>query len=836
MRHRLRRVTFKPLVTTLLAVAFSGAVSQGQDAGQGSPASRYSASPRFKQVLDELHKPYPSPMVIATGKRPLPDAALRPVVHDSLEVLEVSTPAVQFAFERSTGRLTVHNLRSGASWVLAVPACAGNLPAAQRTDNTWTFAATPQCAGQAVTLTLLTSSLARLDLKEPAAVAGATAELHFQVEGGGPYFGLGERFWQTGLKGTQLDLRPQDRYGEPGHNWVYMGVPFLYTPGGLGFYMDTAFDTRFAVNESNSGAAVKAATDAVSLYLFTEPDPKGVLTAYTGLTGRPQDLPLWAYGPWITSLQGKGTVLDYAHRLRVEAVPASALWTFDLLDERNNLGWPFWFGSFYGDARTFTDTVHGLGFHVMTYVHPYVRQDLLPYPQPSVLYKEGVAANYVMRDAGGKPAGPRFEEVNTANVDFTNPAAVNWWQDMITRAVHDEGFDGWMEDFGEWVRDNDRFQAANGETLSELYPLLYHMVTTQAAQAANPDVVSFSRSGAPGSQAWSPVLWGADQSANWSRDFGLPSVVTAGITAGMSGFSNWGPDIMSAGDSRELWMRWVEFGALTPIMRDHVWNKPDRSYNLWTDADTTAHFRRYAVLHSALLPYLATYGSEAHRTGVPIMRQPGLEYPKDPRSVAAEYEYLLGKELLIAPVVEPSNTRTLYTPPGEWINYWNGDPLTGGQDNTVNAGADNIPILVKAGSILPFKPEEDTARWDWYDPHLLETSLVWKGYLSDTGSAHGEFALTNGTSATLDQHGEAVVLMGKSSTTRGYEVIVRSRRIPTSVKLDGAVFGPYTKGKNGKPPSQWWWNPSSGEVHLLFQAANFRVDLEGVVTSQYANR
>ena len=776
-------------------------------------------------------------MFIATGKRAVADASLRPEVVDTAETLAVSTPSVQFVFDKRSARLTVHNLRSGASWTLAGPGCEGQPSPIVREGNSWTIQSPSQCPGASTRITLLTGSLARLDLVASAPAApDAKPELTFRVEGGGPYFGLGERFWQAGLKGTHLDARPQDRYGEPGHNWVYMGIPFLYTPGGLGFYADTAFDTQFAVNEADNAVEVKAATRTVPLYLFAEPDPKAVLTAYTGLTGRPQSLPLWAYGPWITSLQGKGSVLDYAHRLRVEAVPASALWVYDEMDEKNNLGWPFWFGSYYGDARTFTDTVHGLGFHVMTYVHPYVRQEILPYPQPSPLYKQGVQNRYLMLDAQGKPAGPRFEEVRTGNIDFTKAAAVDWWQEMITRAVHDQGFDGWMEDFGEWVRDSDRFENGDGTIMSELYPLFYHKITTRAAQAANPDVVPFSRSGAPGSQAWSPALWGADQSANWSRDFGLPSVVTAGITAGMSGFSNWGPDIMSAGDSRELWMRWVEFGALTPIMRDHVWNKPDRSFNLWTDSDTTAHFRRYAVLHSTLLPYLVTYGEEAHRTGVPIMRHPALEYPHDPRSVATEYEYLLGKELLIAPVVAPSNMRELYVPPGEWINYWNGDSLTGGQDNTVNAGTDNIPILVKAGSILPFKPEEEAARWDWYDPHLLETSLVWRGYLSETGVAHGEFTLPNGTSATLDQHGESATIVGKSAMTRDYEFILRSRRIPSAVKLNGTPFPAFTKAANGERPSQWWWNPSSGEVHLLFRASAFRIDLDGVVPSQYSNR
>lgn len=821
----LRRGSVTLCVVLVLGVA--GAFTQSASPGL------YSASPEYRSMLEELHRSSPSPVFIATGRRAAADPALRPEIVDGPEILQIETDAVRFRLDKTTSRLSMESRAGKGLWTLAVPGCDGPMPVARHDRNSWTFSAAG-CPGSSATLTLLTSALARLDLSGMG-VHDAKG-LAFHLDGGGPYFGLGERFWQTSLKGTMLDARPQDRYGEPGHGWTYMGIPFLYTPGGLGLYADTAFDTHFAVNEADDAVEVRIAGNTVPLYLFAEPDPKAVLTAYTGLTGRPPELPLWAYGPWITSLQGKGPVLDYAQRLRVEGVPASALWVYDEMDERNNLGWPFWFGSYYGDPRTFTDTLHGLGFRVLTYVHPYVRQQILPYPQPSPLYEQGAADGYLMTDAAGKPAGPRFEEVRTGNVDFTNPAAVDWWQGMITRTVRDEGFDGWMEDFGEWVRDSDRFHGGNGTTMSELYPLFYHKVTTQAAHAVNPDVVSFSRSAAPGSQAWSPVLWGADQSTNWSRDFGFPSVVTAGITAGMSGFSNWGPDIMSAGDSRDLWMRWVEFGALCPIMRDHVWNKPDRSFNVWTDADTTAHFRRYAVLHSALLPYFATYGEEAHRTGVPIMRQPGLEYPHDPRSVAAEYEYLLGREMLIAPVVAPANTRLFYVPPGEWINYWNGDSLRGGQDNTVNAGSDNIPILIKAGSILPFKPEAEAARWSWYDPTLLQTSLVWKGYLSETGEAHGEFTLPNGTAATLDQHGEAVVLAGKSSFTRDYEVIVRSRRAPSAVRLNGEAFPEYRKAVDGRRPIQWWWNPSSGEVHLLFRGSSFRVDLDGVVASQYSNK
>ena len=231
----------------------------------------------------------------------------------------------------------------------------------------------------------------------------------------------------------------------------------------------------------------------------------------------------------------------------------------------------------------------------------------------------------------GLPHGPMFEPVRTGNLDFTNPRTVDWWQEMLTHAARDQAWDGWMEDFGEYVDDSDHLAAGDGTRLSEVYPLLYHKITSRIVLALNPNIVSFARSGFVGTQQF-PMLWGGDQSHDWKRDTGLPSVITAGITAGMSGYSTWGPDIISDGYDRELWLRWAEFGALTPVMRDHPWSRPKFSVDLWHDPGTIALFRRYAILHTSLLPYFATYAAEAHRTGVPILRHLVLEYPDDPRS------------------------------------------------------------------------------------------------------------------------------------------------------------------------------------------------------------
>jgi alpha-glucosidase (family GH31 glycosyl hydrolase) len=813
-----------PLALAILALLATSTTVVAQQVSAGQP---YSKSTEYQRMIDEIHSPAPSPAYIATGARPQADPALAVDVKEDVHALRLTTRSATYTLDKSTLALTVDNLLTHQSWTLSLGLTAP-LAAIQRDHNRWSIASGTDAAARSLQLEILTSGLARLTLSD-----GPGPQLH--IDGGGPFFGLGERFVQSSLSGTSLDVRPQDRFGEPGHNWTYVAVPFLYGPSGLGLYADTAFDTHFRINDSDSSHSqidLQIASAPVSLYLFAEPSPKAILTAYTAITGRPQNPPLWTFGPWITTLGGNGAVLNYAQRIRNEAIPASALWIYDQQDEPDNLGWPFWFFSYYGDPRAFNDILHGQGFRVLTYVHPYLRSQTMPYMLPNPTWQKAVKDHLLMTDTNGQPYGPHFEQVQTGNVDFTNPAAVDMWQTMITHAVFNQGFDGWMEDFGEWVRDTDHFAAGTGRTLSELYPLLYHKVTNRIALSLNPAVVPFARSGSPGSQQFG-ALWGADQQANWSRDWGLPSVVTAGITAGMSGYSTWGPDILSTGSNADLWARWVEFGALTPVMRDHVWDKPEHSINLWSNADTTAHFRRWAAFHSSLLPYFATYAAEAARTGIPIMRHTVLEYPDDPRAATAEYQYFLGRELLVAPIVQPGGQRTLYLPKGEWTSFWGGEYYNGGHDITIST--DQIVVLVKAGSILPFKPESEAAHWDWNDPQILSSSLVWKAFLSETGSADGSFTMPNGTSAHLQQNGDEVAVDGKSSTTRDYEVIVRSKQPPASVRLNGAVFPPYTKASSDKPVSQWWWNPSTFEVYMLFHAADFKLNLSGVVTVAYAH-
>jgi alpha-D-xyloside xylohydrolase len=760
-------------------------------------------------MLQELRSPAPSPIYLATGVRPLAEPGLKVQVRDKHQILQLKTAEMEVAIDRRAATLSLLNLQTRASWVLPLDA-AGPINV-NRAQNTWTLTLPAASGERTVAVELLHAGMARVSF-----TSGAPVTLH--IAGADPWFGLGERFFQAALSGTHFDVRPADRSGEPGHNWSYVAVPLVYTPSGLGLYADTVFDTNFNFNPAGSAFDLRVANAPVTLYLLAAANPKAILEQYTGLTGRPENPPLWTFGPWINAVQGKDTVLEMAQRIRTEGIPASALWVFDEMDEPNNLGWPFWFSSYYGDPRAFNDTLHAQGYKVLGYVHPYLRERMLPYPTISPAWQKGVTEKLLVTNRDGQPHGPAFEPVPTGNLDFTNPRTVDWWQTMLTHAVRDQAWDGWMEDFGEYVDDGDHLAAGDGTRLSEVYPLLYHKITSRIVLALNPGVVSFARSGFTGTQQF-PMLWGGDQSHDWARDTGLPSVVTAGITAGMSGYSTWGPDIISDGPDRELWLRWAEFGALTPVMRDHGWARPPFSINLWHDPGTIALFRQYAILHSALLPYFATYAAEAHRTGVPILRHLVLEYPDDPRSATAEYQYLLGPNLLVAPVIEQGAlTRKLYLPHGDWVNYWTGEHLTGGADVTVAAPLEQIPMLVCAPSMLPFLPEKATASLHWSDASLLAGPLVWKVYPAASGDSSANYTLPDGTSAQLQTNPAEMRITGTSSVARAYEVIVAMEAAPAHLKLDGK---PLASTHSPEQEEGWQFDAAAHQLHATFTAAGF---------------
>jgi alpha-D-xyloside xylohydrolase len=198
------------------------------------------------------------------------------------------------------------------------------------------------------------------------------------------------------------------------------------------------------------------------------------------------------------------------------------------------------------------------------------------------------------------------------------------------------------------------------------------------------------------------------------------------LNGGLSGWPYWGPDIAGFSDAahgagqesfqgrairiaaeKELWMRWVQLGALSPTMRD-MYGMQREPVDLWTDGETLALFRAYARLHSALQPYLYHYAQVAHRTGLPILRPLFLNYPTEETTYTLDDQYLIGDDLLVAPVLQAGQSeRQLYLPSGRWRDYWTGAVQQGPGWITVAAPVQRAPLFLRAGATVPLPDPVD---------------------------------------------------------------------------------------------------------------------------------
>jgi alpha-D-xyloside xylohydrolase len=545
------------------------------------------------------------------------------------------------------------------------------------------------------------------------------------------FYGLGERFGSLDLAGQVWENWTADQALESSQRTSYSPAPFLLSSRGYGLLVDTTAHATFDLRHNRRGSyCVRVATGALALFVIAGPHPQTIIERYTAIVGRPPLPPLWAFGVWKNLIGGQKRVEQEVARLRAADIPLDAFWIYDAVDERASFGWPWQVHrpiapGPYPDLRGMIARLHAQGLKVLGYLSNFVYAG-------SDAFTEAVQHGYLLRTPDGQPSVEPWAFARRGWVDFTNPDATAWWQARVTYALTEVGFDGAMLDFGDTAPVDAQY--ANGQPgtlVHNLYPVLYNRAAFLAGQAAKPqDLVFFARSGYSGSQPYTTGRFTGDQVRSWDAQNGLPSVIPGMLHGGLSGWPYWGPDIggffengpVPAHESaaeraqrlhaeKELWMRWVQLGALSPTMRDMLGWQTD-PVTLWTDDETLTVFRLYARLHTALKPYLYRYAHVAHARGLPMLRPLFLNYPDEAVTYTLHDEYLLGDDLLVAPVITPGQTaRPLYLTAGHWRYYWTGTVHTGAGWVTVPAPVHHIPLFVREGAALTLPtPEQLTAR------------------------------------------------------------------------------------------------------------------------------
>lgn len=539
--------------------------------------------------------------------------------------------------------------------------------------------------------------------------AAGGVRLRLNVAPGERFFGLGERMGPLALNGQLLQNWSEDRAGRADAATSYSPTPFLLSSRGYGLLLDTTAMVRYDLRRPDR-VEITASTAELTVHVFTGPDPAAVLQSHARLVGLPPLPPRWGLGVWKCLIGGRDRVLADARRLASANVPLDAVWMYDAMDGGSGWGWPWQINGpvppgAYPDLPGLIDELQGEGLAVLGYLSPF----LVP-GRPG--FAEAHERGYLVHTADATVfTEPWMRGDRRAYLDFTHPGAVAWWQDRVRHALGTVGFDGAMQDYGEGAPVHGIYASGEpGMLVHNAYPVRYARAARDAAQAVKPGAtVLFARAGYTGAQASVTGRFTGDQHRSWDRHTGIGSVLPAMLSGSISGWPYWGPDIAGFFDGDgardvELWTRWTQLGALSPVMRDMLGDQAD-PVGVFSSEDTLATFAGYARLHRALMPYLHGLAEQASRTGLPLIRPLWLAEPADPVAWTVADTYLLGADLLVAPVVTAgARNRPVYLPAGRWRDYWTGDVITGARWIIADAPVQRIPLFVRAGADLALPP------------------------------------------------------------------------------------------------------------------------------------
>jgi alpha-glucosidase (family GH31 glycosyl hydrolase) len=508
----------------------------------------------------------------------------------------------------------------------------------------------------------------------------------------------------------------------------YAPVPWLLSSAGWAGWIETSGPgVEVDLSGDQVSVSVRSAAGPLRLHLFVGATPAARLRAFLRETGLPALMPEWAYGHWKSRdvYEHQDDVEDdwrgyREHDLALDAIVIDSPWETQYNTWRFN---PHQFP----DAPGLVGGMREDGVRTVVWVTPWVNLESIDgqrppdaeserlHAEPAENYAEGADAGHYVRAAGGEPYIGRWWMGTGSIVDFTSPAAREWWR-ALARLVFELGVEGVKADDGEGYYFPPDARLADGRSGAEAaweYGRLYREATQEALDAVHGDGrgVVFGRSGWTGQQA-TGMLWGGDQASDfWS----LRALLTSLLTCAATGFSNLSHDVggylgrrLAERCEPELLVRWAQLGSLSPLMQAHGRFQQEA----WTyDATVLEHYRDAVLIHERLVPYIRAAAATAARSGLPIMRPLCLVDPKDPEGWAISDSYFLGPSLWVAPVLDQGATeRRTYLPRGEWLDWWTKESIEGGRWIDAEAPLERIPIWVRSGSLIVTYPAEQVAR------------------------------------------------------------------------------------------------------------------------------
>ncbi|TXK19703.1 TIM-barrel domain-containing protein [Homoserinibacter sp. GY 40078] len=534
--------------------------------------------------------------------------------------------------------------------------------------------------------------------------------------------GFGERYDALDQRGTELDSVVFEQYKDQGRERrTYLPMPFAHVIGGSGwgFHVRTSrrvwFDVGASTPELLWAEAETGADGALELALY-DGTPREVLRAFLAEAGSAEELPDWGFRLWASGNEWntQAEVMRQLDLHRAYEIPVGSLvieaWsdesTFttwrDAIAQPVDGGTPRRLGDFvfpaegaWPDPKGMVDELHSRGIRVHLWQIPLIK--MRPHPtgqaaeDAAAAIRDGVLIREETPDGGLRPYRNRGWWFPLGLMpDLTDDRAARWWTEKRRYLVDEVGIDGFKTDGGEhaWGRDLVYLDGRRGDEMNNLYPVHYAKAYGDLLRRSGKAPVTFSRAGFTGSQAHG-AFWAGDENSTWEA---FRWSLLAGLNAAASGIVYWGWDLAGfSGDvpTPELYLRSAAAAAFVPIMQYHSefnhHRTPSRDRTPWNIQERTGDdrvipvFREFARLRERLVPYLAEEARRAVEAGEPLMRPVFFDAPDAPEAFAHPFQWMLGDELLVAPVVEEgASVVTAWLPPGTWVDAFTGDRTEGG--------------------------------------------------------------------------------------------------------------------------------------------------------------
>ena len=526
-------------------------------------------------------------------------------------------------------------------------------------------------------------------------VDGTVAAYHetFTAAADEHFVGLGEKFTAFDKRGQRATMWNYDAFGSESDR-SYKNVPFYISSRGYGVLVDSGMATEFDLCQStHTCVQILVPDDLIDYYVIAGPTPAEVLDRFDGLTGRPLLPPKWAFGTWISSgfyVDTQEKVLARARTIRDKGIPCDVLHLDCYWQTADHWSDLLWDPDNFPDPEAMMATLAEQGFKVSLWINSYIS-----HLSPS--FAEAESAGYFLRKRDGSTyVADVWHGSHPACgiVDFTNPEATAWFQGRL-RTLLRQGAAVFKTDFAEGVpADSVAFNGMTGAELHNVYSLMFNDIVADVTEEIAGHRMVWARSSFLGGQRHS-AQWGGDTNCSFPA---MASTLRGGLSHGLSGIPFWSHDAggFSGTPELDLYIRWSQFGALSPLVRFHgttsrlPWDFPG------AEEQAVAAIR----LRYQLMPYLYSAAIESAATGLPLIRALLVDSPDDPVAWQADLEYRIGTDLLVAPMTDPDGSRHVYLPEGQWVDWWTGTVHTGGRPIRVTKPLDQIPLFVRHGALL----------------------------------------------------------------------------------------------------------------------------------------